>query len=59
MEVSKLFLPQMAIGFNSPKLTVHVKDGVKFVENHVGEFDVIIIDSSDPIGNYYCAYNRI
>ena len=50
MEVSKEYIPSMAIGFKSPKLTVHVEDGAKFMEKNEEEFDVIITDSSDPIG---------
>ena len=40
----------MSIGFDSPKLELIVGDGFKFMENHAEEFDVIITDSSDPIG---------
>lgn len=50
VEVSKKFLPSMACGFDSPKLTLTIGDGFKFMEEHVGEFDVIITDSSDPVG---------
>lgn len=40
----------MAVGFESPKLTLHVGDGFEFMKNHRQEFDVIITDSSDPVG---------
>lgn len=50
IELSKKNLPFMACGFNSPKLTVHVGDGFDFMGKHTNEFDVIITDSSDPIG---------
>lgn len=40
----------MAVGFDSPKLTLHVGDGFEFMKNHSQEFDVIITDSSDPVG---------
>lgn len=40
----------MAKGFDSEKLTLHVGDGFEFMKNHSDEFDVIITDSSDPIG---------
>lgn len=40
----------MAVGFESPKLTLHVGDGFEFMKNHKQEFDVIITDSSDPVG---------
>lgn len=50
VEVSKKFLPFMAKGFESPKLKLHIGDGLAFVSKLENEFDVIITDSSDPIG---------
>lgn len=50
IEVSKKYLPFMAVGFDSKKLTLHVGDGFEFMKNHSREFDVIITDSSDPVG---------
>lgn len=54
VEVSKKYLPFMAKGFEDPKLTLHIGDGFEFIKNHPGEFDVIITDSSDPIGILSC-----
>ncbi|KAM0753556.1 saccharopine dehydrogenase [Meredithblackwellia eburnea MCA 4105] len=48
--VSKQFLPHMAAGFNDPRVIVHIGDGFKFLDDKKGEFDVIITDSSDPVG---------
>lgn len=50
IEVSQKYLKFMSQGFDSPKLQLHVGDGFEFMKNRVGEFDVIITDSSDPIG---------
>ncbi|MCG8687225.1 MAG: spermidine synthase [Desulfobacterales bacterium] len=50
IEVSKQFLPNMACGFDDPRLTVHIRDGNTFVKEHDKEYDVIIVDSSDPVG---------
>lgn len=50
IEVSKKYLPFMAEGFASPKLTLNVCDGFEYMRNHKAAFDVIITDSSDPIG---------
>ena len=44
------FLPGLSAGYCSSKLTLHFEDGAKFMERHKEEFDVIITDSSDPIG---------
>jgi len=50
IRVSKQYLPEMAVGFNHPKVKVHVGDGFKFMEENTDAFDVIITDSSDPVG---------
>ena len=52
IEVSKKFLPNLSVGFSSPKLTLHVGDGFAFMKQHKAEFDVIITDSSDPVGEF-------
>lgn len=48
--MSKKYLPFMASSYSSPKLTLHVGDGREFVGKHRESFDVIITDSSDPVG---------
>ena len=40
----------MAKGFSSSKLTQYIGDGFEYMKQHENEFDVIITDSSDPIG---------
>ncbi|KAF7284727.1 hypothetical protein GWI33_021736 [Rhynchophorus ferrugineus] len=50
IEQSKIHLPFMAKGFDSAKLTLEVCDGFEYMKNHQNEFDVIITDSSDPVG---------
>lgn len=40
----------MASGLDHPKVTLHVGDGFQFMQQHCGQFDVIITDSSDPVG---------
>lgn len=50
VDVSKKYLPNMSVGFSNPKLTLNIGDGFEFMKNHTDEFDVIITDSSDPVG---------
>lgn len=40
----------MAKGFFNPKLTLHIGDGFEFMKQNQDAFDVIITDSSDPVG---------
>ncbi|KAM9299193.1 spermidine synthase [Gastrophryne carolinensis] len=50
INASKKYLPSMAVGYSSPKLTLHVGDGFQFMKQNQDAFDVIITDSSDPVG---------
>jgi len=50
VEVSRKYLQFMAQGFDSEKVRLLIGDGFEFMKNHREEFDVIITDSSDPIG---------
>lgn len=50
VEVSKKFLPAMACGFDNEKLKLTIGDGFEYMKNHKKQFDVIITDSSDPVG---------
>ena len=50
IEVSKKFLPGLACGFDDPRVEIHIEDGSEFVVEKQGGYDVIIVDSSDPVG---------
>ncbi|XP_044764272.1 spermidine synthase [Coccinella septempunctata] len=50
IDVCKKHLPSMSKGFDSEKLNLQVCDGFEYMRTHKNEFDVIITDSSDPIG---------
>ncbi|OBS57265.1 hypothetical protein A6R68_11610, partial [Neotoma lepida] len=49
-KVSKKFLPVMAIGYSSSKLTLHVGDGFEFMKQNQNAFNIIITDFSDLMG---------
>jgi spermidine synthase len=49
-DVSKQFLPKLSVGFKDPRVKVVHGDGAKYLAEHENEFDVIIVDSSDPEG---------
>lgn len=50
IRLSKQYLPEMAASYASPKVTTHIGDGFKYLEEHKEQYDVIITDSSDPEG---------
>ncbi|GHE85538.1 polyamine aminopropyltransferase [Aliiroseovarius zhejiangensis] len=48
---SKEYLPQLSRGaFDDPRLNLVIADGADFMRATDGGFDVIIVDSTDPIG---------
>ncbi|MCP3940450.1 MAG: spermidine synthase [Desulfobacteraceae bacterium] len=48
--VSKKFLPELGCGFDDSRVNVHIGDGNAFIQKKINAYDVIIVDSSDPIG---------
>jgi spermidine synthase len=50
-DVSKeFFADSMATAFNDPRATLLYMDAAIYMKEHKNEFDVIIVDSSDPVG---------
>jgi len=67
VEMCKEFLPNHSKGaFEDPRLNLVIDDGMRFVATTTEKFDVIISDSTDPIGpgealfseNFYQACRR-
>jgi len=50
IEVSKKHFPYLANSFNDHKVKIYCEDGNKFIKSRKNEYDLIIVDSSDPIG---------
>ncbi|CAG8681274.1 15630_t:CDS:2, partial [Acaulospora morrowiae] len=50
IRLSKKYLPKMAVALDHPKVKIHIEDGFPFLENKKDSYDVIITDSSDPVG---------
>ncbi|KUF11746.1 polyamine aminopropyltransferase [Pseudoponticoccus marisrubri] len=51
VEFSKEYLPTLSQGaFDDPRLSLVIDDGAAFMKTTEGGFDVIIVDSTDPIG---------
>lgn len=50
VEVCKKFLPLTACRLNDPRLTIYYEDGLRFVRSKENEYDLIIVDSTDPFG---------
>jgi spermidine synthase len=51
IDFSKAYLPQLSLGaFDDPRLELVIADGAAFVRETEKRFDVIIVDSTDPVG---------
>jgi spermidine synthase len=50
VDACKQYIPQTAHALDNPKVNLIIGDGVKFVNETTEKFDVIIVDSTDPIG---------
>lgn len=51
IEVSKQYLPQISSALQGhPKVEIQVMDGIKHIQNSKNEYDVILVDSTEPIG---------
>lgn len=52
IEKSLEFLPSMASAIDGkhPRVQLHVDDGLAYIRQHQSAFDIILIDSTDPIG---------
>lgn len=50
VEVSQAYLPGVCQGFDDIRAQLHIADGINFVRNTDKKYDVILVDSSDPVG---------
>ena len=50
VEVCKEYLPQTACKFDDPRVNLFFEDGLKYVRRKNDEYDLIIVDSTDPFG---------
>lgn len=50
IEVSKEYLPSISSGLGDVRVNIQVADGIKHVEEHENYYDVILVDSTEPIG---------
>lgn len=48
--VCREFLPQTACKLDDPRVHLHFEDGLKFVRTRQNEYDLILVDSTDPFG---------
>ena len=50
VDCCRAFLPGVAGGLDDPRVAVRIEDGVQFIAGCEEAFDVILVDSTDPVG---------
>ena len=50
VEACVQYLPQTACRLDDPRVSIFYEDGLKFVRKKKNEYDLIVIDSTDPFG---------
>ncbi len=50
IDVCKKYLPTIAGELDNPKVEVLVEDAIEYIKSKENEFDIILIDSTDPMG---------
>lgn len=56
IEVAQQYLPSLSKDLSDQRVTIVAEDGAAYMRRHVDAFDVIITDSSDPIGPAECLF---
>jgi len=50
IDVCKKYLPTIAGKLDDPKVEVLVEDAIEYIKDKENEFDIVLIDSTDPMG---------
>lgn len=50
VDVCREYIPQTASQLDDPRVNLYYEDGLKFVRHKENEYDLIIVDSTDPFG---------
>lgn len=50
IEACRRHLPELSGKLDDPRVHIHVEDGIEYVRERQQAFDVILVDSSDPLG---------
>ena len=50
VRLSQEYLPEISGKLTDPRVSMYFEDGVAFMARHAASYDVIMIDSTDPVG---------
>lgn len=49
-DVCRKYIPSTAESLDDPRVKCYFEDGLKYIRHHENEYDLIIVDSTDPFG---------
>ncbi|MBS3975253.1 MAG: polyamine aminopropyltransferase [Syntrophomonadaceae bacterium] len=58
VECAKKYLPEISVALNNEKVEVLIEDGIKHIKEKSNYYDVVIVDSTDPIGPAVGLFNK-
>ena len=58
VQACREYLPAVSCALDDPRLDLRIEDGVRYVADTGQEFDIVIVDSTDPIGPAAPLFNR-
>ena len=50
IDACKEFLPTISCGLSDPRVDIQVVDAIDFIKDKKNEYDIVLIDSTDPMG---------
>ncbi len=50
VEVSQKYIPRTSLELENPKVNLIIDDGIEFMKKNREKFDIVIVDSSEPMG---------
>ena len=58
IKACRKYLPSLASSFDNPMVRIFYEDGARFVQDHSNSYDIIIVDSTDPVGPGQVLFQR-
>ncbi|MGI6081569.1 MAG: polyamine aminopropyltransferase [Limnochordia bacterium] len=58
IEVSRKYLPQISHALNDSRVEIRVEDGLRHVKENKETYDVVIVDSTEPVGAAVGLFSR-
>jgi spermidine synthase len=58
IEVARRFFPKLSAGLDDPRVEVHCEDGFAYLDGHRARYDLIVVDSIDPVGEAAKLFTR-